>query len=154
MCTENIELYNIICDSIDINPAPNNGTLRLPLKPIGLHDDPEVSPIEVPADPVETPSASNSSLLATSTLPSLASLVSSATGLEDAMSSIGDSRPVLSIATPTSTAPPEASSGAAKEKESWWQWLTHKADGIEEWVNGFVHTHIPDAQNGEQDPPA
>lgn len=37
--TENIEVYNIICDSIGVEPRPNNGTLRLPLKPIGLHSD-------------------------------------------------------------------------------------------------------------------
>lgn len=47
---ENIEVYNILCDSIGLTPAPNNGTLRLPLKPVGLHDD--VPAIEVPSDPV------------------------------------------------------------------------------------------------------
>ncbi|CAK7231750.1 hypothetical protein SCUCBS95973_008021 [Sporothrix curviconia] len=45
---QNIEVYNMICDSIGIDPKPNNGTLRLPLKPIGLHD---AAPVE-PADPV------------------------------------------------------------------------------------------------------
>lgn len=34
---ENTEVYNIICDSLGIEPKPNNGTLRLPLRPIGLH---------------------------------------------------------------------------------------------------------------------
>jgi len=33
---------------------PNNGTLRLPLSPIGLHDpDSEGSGVETPPDPVE-----------------------------------------------------------------------------------------------------
>ncbi len=32
-------MYNIICDSLGIEPRPNNGTLRLPLKPIGFHSD-------------------------------------------------------------------------------------------------------------------
>lgn len=32
-------MYNIVCDSIGIEPKPNNGTLRLPLKPIGVHSD-------------------------------------------------------------------------------------------------------------------
>ncbi|KAK8194027.1 alkaline-phosphatase-like protein [Phyllosticta paracitricarpa] len=36
---QNIELYNIICDTIGAEPKPNNGTLRLPLKPVGLHSD-------------------------------------------------------------------------------------------------------------------
>ena len=34
---QNTEVYNIICDSLGIKPKPNNGTLRLPLKPEGLH---------------------------------------------------------------------------------------------------------------------
>ena len=36
---ENTEVYNIVCDSLGLEPKPNNGTLRLPLKPIGLHSD-------------------------------------------------------------------------------------------------------------------
>jgi hypothetical protein len=48
---ENIEVYNIICDSLFITPQPNNGTLRLPLKPVGLHSDPDSLPLETPPDP-------------------------------------------------------------------------------------------------------
>jgi predicted AlkP superfamily pyrophosphatase or phosphodiesterase len=47
---ENIEVYNILCDSLNLTPKPNNGSLRLPLKPVGLHT-PEISFPE-PADPV------------------------------------------------------------------------------------------------------
>ena len=36
---QNTEVYNIVCDSLGIEPKPNNGTLRLPLKPVGLHSD-------------------------------------------------------------------------------------------------------------------
>ena len=36
---QNTEVYNIICDSIGIQPKPNNGTLRLPFKTQGLHHD-------------------------------------------------------------------------------------------------------------------
>lgn len=36
---ENTELYNLLCDSVGIIPQPNNGTLRLPLKPIGTHTE-------------------------------------------------------------------------------------------------------------------
>ena len=50
---ENIEVYNMLCDSVGIAPAPNNGTLRLPLKPIGLHDDPSTNVLDTPADPVQ-----------------------------------------------------------------------------------------------------
>ena len=59
---ENIEVYNILCDSVGIAPAPNNGTLRLPLKTVGLHSDPDVqvdNPVD-PVDPVEPLSTSTS----------------------------------------------------------------------------------------------
>ncbi|KAL2023564.1 hypothetical protein VTK56DRAFT_2172 [Thermocarpiscus australiensis] len=56
---QNIEVYNILCDSVGIAPAPNNGTLRLPLKPVGLHSDEHAGP-DTPADPVEINSKSTS----------------------------------------------------------------------------------------------
>jgi predicted AlkP superfamily pyrophosphatase or phosphodiesterase len=50
---QNIEVYNIICDSLGIKPHPNNGTLRLPLKTEGLHDDEDAPELETPHDPVQ-----------------------------------------------------------------------------------------------------
>lgn len=43
MGLENTEVYNLLCDSVGIEPVPNNGTLRLPLHPLGIHEshDPE-----------------------------------------------------------------------------------------------------------------
>lgn len=59
---ENTEVYNIVCDSIGIEPKANNGTLRLPLNPVGLHSDnpssAEDSPIDFPPDGMP-PKASN-----------------------------------------------------------------------------------------------
>ena len=50
---QNIEVYNIVCDSLGITPHQNNGTLRLPLKTIGLHK-PEPSPSILSDSPMET----------------------------------------------------------------------------------------------------
>lgn len=36
---QNTEVYNMLCDSLGVEPKANNGTLRLPLKPEGLHSD-------------------------------------------------------------------------------------------------------------------
>lgn len=47
---ENTEVYNIVCDSLGIEPKPNNGTLRLPLKPIGLHSEKPISTPDLPAE--------------------------------------------------------------------------------------------------------
>ncbi|KAF2277443.1 Phosphodiest-domain-containing protein [Westerdykella ornata] len=129
---QNIELYNIICDSIGIEPAPNNGTLRLPLRPVGLHTDPETPPDETPADPVQS-----SSYQASTTLGSFASLAASASGMEESPSSAHN---IDAAPTPTMSAPPAASSSA---EETWWQWFTHKAEHIGEWVENFVHKHVP-----------
>lgn len=48
--TENTEVYNIICDSLAIEPKANNGTLRLPLKPIGFHLEHEYEENEEPQE--------------------------------------------------------------------------------------------------------
>ncbi|KAK0655791.1 alkaline-phosphatase-like protein [Cercophora newfieldiana] len=55
---QNTEVYNVLCDSVGIAPAPNNGTIRLPFKTIGLHSD----PIENPADPVKPVTTSTSAV--------------------------------------------------------------------------------------------
>lgn len=48
---ENIEVYNIVADSVGMEPRPNNGTLRLPLKPVGTHGPAGGPGASVPADP-------------------------------------------------------------------------------------------------------
>ncbi|KAI4226300.1 MAG: hypothetical protein L6R36_003291 [Xanthoria steineri] len=47
---QNTEVYNIICDSLSVTPRPNNGTLRLPLRPAGLHSDPTATKLEALED--------------------------------------------------------------------------------------------------------
>ena len=48
---QNIEVYNIVCDSLGIKPHPNNGTLRLPLQTSGLHSDEDAPVLDTPLDP-------------------------------------------------------------------------------------------------------
>ena len=60
---QNIEVYNIVCDSLGFEPKANNGTLRLPLKPVGLHSDQPDSEddgaVDLPPQFVGTPNESN-----------------------------------------------------------------------------------------------
>ncbi|KAL2269055.1 hypothetical protein VTJ83DRAFT_3901 [Remersonia thermophila] len=58
---QNIEVYNLLCDSVGITPAPNNGTLRLPLKTIGIHNDPADTPADPPESHVLSATSSSSS---------------------------------------------------------------------------------------------
>ncbi|KAI0191943.1 ectonucleotide pyrophosphatase/phosphodiesterase family member 1 [Astrocystis sublimbata] len=74
---QNINVYNILCDSIGMDPMPNNGTLRLPLNVVGLHD-PEGG-LERPEDPVPTSTvvSGSTSVIATSSSSSWSSSSSS-----------------------------------------------------------------------------
>lgn len=47
---QNTAVYGIVCDSLGLPPAPNNGSLRLPLRTVGVHD--VAGPGEVPEDPL------------------------------------------------------------------------------------------------------
>ncbi|KAG9188874.1 hypothetical protein G6011_07579 [Alternaria panax] len=173
---QNIELYNIVCDTIGLEPAPNNGTLRLPLKTVGLHDDDDDGSDggddHMPQDPVppytlsSSSSSSSSSAvsspsnLASMDLNSLSSIAASASGMEDVSPSLDVDVPVRP--TPPSGSKDElkdkeqedadkkASEEAEKEKQSWWEWLTHKADGVKDWVDGFIHDHVPQGEEGKK----
>ncbi|KAL8849160.1 MAG: hypothetical protein Q9221_005837 [Calogaya cf. arnoldii] len=60
---QNIEVYNIVCDSLGIEPKPNNGTLRLPLKPIGLHSGQSATSDDLPDDsPSEDAGVANANI--------------------------------------------------------------------------------------------
>ncbi|KAH6638193.1 alkaline-phosphatase-like protein [Boeremia exigua] len=141
---QNIELYNIICDSIGLTPAPNNGTMRLPLKPVGLHDDEDDMPNETPSDPVgihslvsaPTPAATVSAVMSSSS-----SLAASSSGIEGTTASL-EASVSTSTETSTTTSAPPATSSKPPHKH-WWDWLTDKADEIESWVDDFVHKHDP-----------
>jgi hypothetical protein len=126
----------------------NNGTLRLPLSPIGLHDsDEEGSAIDTPPDPVDV-----ATLPSTSAVSSYASF---ATGTFATPATISFSESILkpstaSIATPSNTAevnlPPEPSADPDGNDEdgddgvdpsaSFWDWLTGKIDQIWDKLTG------------------
>lgn len=82
MTTENVNVYNILCDSLGVEPRPNNGTLRLPLQPVGLHSDEDVPVVEYPQDPVST--ASPASTTSTSATPASSATPAPVDTVEDA----------------------------------------------------------------------
>ncbi|KAF2806616.1 Phosphodiest-domain-containing protein [Mytilinidion resinicola] len=151
---QNIELYNIVCDSIGIEPKPNNGTMRLPLKPAGLHSDPSTPENETPADPVGSPA---SSAMSPSAAP-VKSISRSTTVAAVGVTSGVPETPVVG-ATPTSdvqepsaipampsvalpTMPPPAPPStpvANPTEEPWWEWVHDKIEDVEEWVDDLLH---------------
>lgn len=72
-------MYNILCDSVGLEPSPNNGTLRLPLKTDGLHD--EVPAVEIPSDPVTSYTITSTYSTTTTPAPTLTPTPSSSKSL-------------------------------------------------------------------------
>ncbi|KAL1302457.1 hypothetical protein AAFC00_002849 [Neodothiora populina] len=158
---QNIEVYNIVCDSLGIDPKPNNGTLRLPLKPVGLHR--EGPTVDVPDDPPvmsDAPTTPDSSTLPTATVslttPSLSEALDNteqstpsqalqATEApndteESAPSESMDTEDVPDLATPTR---PVVNDGGDVESSDrnfnhWWDWVKGKLDGAKDWATGLL----------------
>ncbi|KAK9420944.1 putative Pyrophosphatase/phosphodiesterase [Seiridium unicorne] len=131
---QNTEVYNILCDSVGMKPIPNNGTLRLPLKTVGLHDSETL--LEEPADPVPTATAEDVATGVMSISPVETS--SAADPNEQPPTAVGVD-PVDPLKEPE-TNPAEDNDGGSeegdeqpKEFKSWqdyWDWLTGKVDDL------------------------
>ncbi|KAJ5352792.1 Type I phosphodiesterase/nucleotide pyrophosphatase/phosphate transferase [Penicillium brevicompactum] len=110
---QNVEVYNIICDSLGVDPLPSNGTLRLPLKPVGLHSDENTPVLETPADPpAQTTTAEGPS----------------------AQTPTSSTQPTNSPSE-SPTADDESDSGKGG---SWWDSLWDKVDDIKDWAGGVA----------------
>ncbi|KAL3474832.1 alkaline-phosphatase-like protein [Aspergillus californicus] len=116
---QNINVYNILCDSLDITPHPNNGTLRLPLKPSGLHSDEDAPVLDNPSDPVADPSATETVADTHSTAP---------VALPSASS----------VAPASSSAKPEED--ADNEPDSWWGKVWGKVEEVKDWASDLFES--------------
>ena len=120
--TENTEVYNIICDSLNIEPRPNNGTLRLPLNPIGLHSDYPSSADDVPTD---LPAKPEKLTAPTAPTPATASI-----GVDEPPPEAN--RPVISDGEDV-----EGDSEGEKGKEKlseWWAYVISKIEAAKAWA--------------------
>lgn len=123
---ENTEVYNIICDSLSIVPQPNNGTLRLPLKPIGLHSDDPVPAHEVPTD--FSVHAENESSLISPAPPSTSSTTDDPNN--------APAVPVLSNGEEAD----DISEGEEDEDDlsDWWTYVVSKVEAAKAWAAGIT----------------
>lgn len=142
---ENTEVYNILCDSLGLTPAPNNGTLRLPLKPTGLHSDADTIQAEIPSDP-PIHSLTNSSMPAPAS-PTLADVSANGT---DIMAST--TLPWAGASTDPADGEKEEEDGDGKKLRigKIWQWLTDKVNGVKEWAHGLFHGDDKDDKSNVQ----
>lgn len=121
---QNIEVYNIICDSLHITPRPNNGTIRLPLTPVGLHTDEGSPPDEVPADPpVETGNETTSTDVPVPTM---------AIGVD--IPDMEPKRPVVY----DSNSEPAKKTGKEKAATTWWAYFTGRLEAARAWALGVL----------------
>ncbi|KAI9876169.1 MAG: hypothetical protein M1830_007091 [Pleopsidium flavum] len=118
---QNIEVYNIICDSLQIPPQPNNGTLRLPLKPIGLHSDMN-SPQDgtLPDPPIEMGDEKPS----TETTP-----VTTTTGV-----GMEITRPVVH----DGNSPNANGKGKKENSGAWWAYVMAKVEVAKGWASAVL----------------
>lgn len=120
-------MYNIVCDSLGVKPIPNNGTLRLPLVPIGLHSDLSPTdddfPTDLPSDPL-------------STVPATLEMTASANSLMN---------------TPTGQSESVSNENDMEESESFWDYLKATLDAAKSWAVGVFSstttTNTNDTEN-------
>ncbi|KAF4629367.1 hypothetical protein G7Y89_g8777 [Cudoniella acicularis] len=149
---QNIEVYNIVCDSLGLTPKPNNGTLRLPLSTIGLHS-PEATP-EEPADPPLSSSAPAPASAAPFSPPSSPHIPSpTSTAEADAVISISPienpnpsnpEQPPQMVGVDPVTGDSNADrpvvpgSGMSEEEKDFLSWFQGKLDEVKEWWGDVV----------------
>lgn len=153
---QNIEVYNIVCDSLGIEPHPNNGTLRLPLKTQGLHSDVD-EPVEIPSDPV----ASLTAALPSQSMVSISNQPTPSTSEIAVVSDVTMSSPVTSPGTdsqpeqvdqPTSTED-KGKSKPSNSKTSWLDFLHNKLNQAKEWAKEFVDSFKKNHPSDNKDGP-
>ena len=163
---QNIEVYNIVCDSLGIEPKPNNGTLRLPLKPVGVHgkpldlpEDPPISAILLKPELPVTPTApATPGTLATPSMPDIPSTPATpstpstpivptgvATGADGSLRPTGEANNV-------EFSKPSAHDDAEDTKNlnwHWYDWAKDKLDQVKGWATDLFGGHRT-SSNGSQ----
>ena len=133
---QNVEVYNIICDSLRVPPRPNNGTLRLPLTPVGLHADEGVPAPDLLADPSHT----GHKALSTEAIQPTATI-----GVD--IPDIEPTRPVVHDS--------NAHNADENEKKhtsvAWWTYIVEKYEAAKGWALGIIsHSEDDHSQSGSQ----
>lgn len=147
---QNIEVYNIVCDSLGIEPHSNNGTWRLPLTIQGLHSDFDEDQRQPEDPPPFSTTSSVQFVSADSQTMSVASTV--APGLETTISVVPTSTTIADVA-PAPT--PDASvENETKEstKNAWLKYLREQLQKAKDWAKQFldsVKNNHPDTNTSD-----
>ncbi|RAL13481.1 alkaline phosphatase family protein [Aspergillus homomorphus CBS 101889] len=127
---QNINVYNLICDSLGVTPHPNNGTLRLPLKPVGLHSDGDSPALEEPSDPPAV----------TATVVEPVKPVNPVTPIKPSTTAISYPSPSLSVDAPVEESPETSTQSEDENGPTWWGTLWEKLEEAKDWATDVFDT--------------
>ena len=108
-------------------PRPNNGTLRLPLKPVGIHEDHDK--LDEPADPPSRPPGADASLPPSELRPERPAKPSSVAG--EPTSGESESGEVTE-----DEGDSDGQSSSGNRIKVWWDWVKGKAGGFWDKITG------------------
>ncbi|KAI5302331.1 hypothetical protein KEM56_000791 [Ascosphaera pollenicola] len=140
---QNIQVYNMIADSLEIEPHPNNGSLRLPLKITGRHDlydDGNTSDIESEPSKLTDSTMKTLPSLTPTPEPSLASTIKpSLVSTALSTSTTGTLTTVAPTTTTVSEHPDEENDNHESEEDrgffgSLWHGFLDKVDATKHWA--------------------
>lgn len=136
----NTNVYNIICDSLGIEPRPNNGTIRLPFKTTGLHDP---AAYEQPPDDPPPIAHWDGGAIVPSVVGTGAGSPPKETEAEEQAEPVAEeiSAPASEPASEAEADQTEASEKPGDESTSWRQWIDGHIDQVKNWVTGLFGEH-------------
>lgn len=136
----NTNVYNIICDSLGIEPRPNNGTIRLPFQTTGLHDP---AAYEQPPDDPPPIAHWDGGAIVPSVVGTGAGSPLKETEAEEQAEPVAEeiSAPASEPASEAEADQTEASEKPGDESTSWRQWIDGHIDQVKNWVTGLFGEH-------------
>lgn len=129
---QNTEVYNIVCDSIGVQPHPNNGTLRLPLKVEGLHNDANAPILDTPYDAPKESHSTIEPILSTS------QVTQTFTSNPTSISTSAATTTITSL--PSSKPNSPETDGNTSSTKGWWKFLHEGLQKAKEWAKEFVES--------------
>ncbi|GFF33631.1 uncharacterized pyrophosphatase/phosphodiesterase C725.05c [Aspergillus udagawae] len=127
---QNINVYNLVCDSLGIDPLPNNGTLRLPLQPVGLHSDQAAPVVDKPADPP----------ISSATVSLVSSLTMTPASTSSRVSSTALVLPISPSENESSSEPQNQPESDDEQGPTWWGTLWSKVEELKNWASDIIET--------------
>ena len=124
-----------------MQPQPNNGTLRLPLKPVGSHDAENQQ--ETPADPPHPETTHSTQFVHASRPTKIVASSSIVVGVDEPTGSPTSTSTEVPAAEPTKDGgkpegdgKDEGSGSVGDTVKGWWDWITDKVGGLWDTITG------------------